>query len=319
MKERPENTLSFCFDLQQVQVLPKLPIQEAIYARQLAYFFCITDLDSVDPVFYSWTENQTSRGAIQISSASTDFLSKLDILPETRSVRLFCDGCPGQNKNSHIVHVIMTWMPQKAPKNVENVSITFPVRGHSFLPADRVFGRIEKKIRLQSTIKSPEEYWEIYREYGEVRVLGNDWEIFDIKAAQSVLHKLENISESKRILFKRGLKNNVMVKSEMYFRNEDTSKLYKAYLKRGKNLHTLELPQIPIGQPISNEKKTDLEKLLVSYGGPEWFHDNAFRWLQPIITAKPQTGAEDEEEGGRGCDCLVDDIGNRILVFDFFL
>lgn len=144
-----------------------------------------------------------------------------------------------------------------------------------------------------------------------MRVLKNDWEIFDIKAALSVLQILENISESKRILFKRGSKDNMLVKSEMYFCNEDLSKPYKTYLKRGKNLQNLKLPQLPIGQPISEEKKTDLEKLLVSYGGPEWFHDEGFRWLQPIVTAEPQIAIEDDEEGGE-CDCLVDDVRNRI-------
>ena len=33
MKESHEDSVSFCFDLQQVQVLPKIPIQEAYYAR----------------------------------------------------------------------------------------------------------------------------------------------------------------------------------------------------------------------------------------------------------------------------------------------
>ncbi|KAK4872958.1 hypothetical protein RN001_014987 [Aquatica leii] len=38
MNETPANGLTFCFDLQQVQVLPKMPIQETFYAQQVALY-----------------------------------------------------------------------------------------------------------------------------------------------------------------------------------------------------------------------------------------------------------------------------------------
>lgn len=37
MKETVPNSISFCFDLQQIQPLPKCPIQEAFYARKLNF------------------------------------------------------------------------------------------------------------------------------------------------------------------------------------------------------------------------------------------------------------------------------------------
>lgn len=38
MHESSSSSVTSCFDMQQVQVLPKLPIQEAFYARQVAYY-----------------------------------------------------------------------------------------------------------------------------------------------------------------------------------------------------------------------------------------------------------------------------------------
>lgn len=50
----------------------------------------------------------------------------------------------------------------------------FPVRGHSFLLADRVFGRAEKVLRKKAVITNNEEYYECYQAIGTVTVLGKD-------------------------------------------------------------------------------------------------------------------------------------------------
>ncbi|KAK9675107.1 hypothetical protein QE152_g40632, partial [Popillia japonica] len=69
-----------------------------------------------------------------------------------------------------------------APVTLQQITLTFPVRGHSFLPTDRVFGRIEKKLRKIGVILNAEEYIEIYKEVGTVKKLGIDWTIKDFKA-----------------------------------------------------------------------------------------------------------------------------------------
>lgn len=55
------DAISFCFDLQKMQQLPKTPIQEAFYSRQLAlYVFRCCEMNSKNPVFYTWCEDQAS-------------------------------------------------------------------------------------------------------------------------------------------------------------------------------------------------------------------------------------------------------------------
>ena len=50
----------------------------------------------------------------------------------------------------------------------------YPVRGHSYMPPDRIFGRIEKTYRKKEEILSPNEYYEILKEHGTLKVLNKD-------------------------------------------------------------------------------------------------------------------------------------------------
>ncbi|KAG8287781.1 hypothetical protein J6590_030344 [Homalodisca vitripennis] len=70
MRENRDEEVTFCFDLQQVQPLPKTPIQEAFYKRQLSFYcLCVVGSDARDPVFYTWTEELAGRGAIEKGKA----------------------------------------------------------------------------------------------------------------------------------------------------------------------------------------------------------------------------------------------------------
>lgn len=103
-KSCPPNSVSHCFDLQQQQPLPKTPIQEAFYSRQISlYNFCIAPVtqEKRKPLLYVWTEDVAGRGATEIGSAIYDFL--LNEFPENSNtlcnlIHFFCDGCRGQNK-----------------------------------------------------------------------------------------------------------------------------------------------------------------------------------------------------------------------------
>lgn len=61
------------------------------------------------------------------------------------TIRLVSDGCSGQNKNTTMLGMCTQWLSEKAPQNAK-IKLVFPVPEHSFLPSDRVFGNIEKKI-----------------------------------------------------------------------------------------------------------------------------------------------------------------------------
>ncbi|KAK9685928.1 Transposase IS4 [Popillia japonica] len=123
---------------------------------------CITEnTDIKNPVFYTWLETEAKRGAAEVCSALRHFLETANFTATTKKLRLFADGCSGQNKNCHVMHMLMLWLNKDAPKMIQSIEVIFPVRGHSYLPADRVFGRAEKLIRAHSTIKTHCVYTEL--------------------------------------------------------------------------------------------------------------------------------------------------------------
>lgn len=71
------DVMTLCFDLQQVQPLPKLSIGEAFYKRQITlYAFCVTDPGLKNPLLYTWLESEAHRGAEEIASAVTHSLNQ---------------------------------------------------------------------------------------------------------------------------------------------------------------------------------------------------------------------------------------------------
>nr|CAH7763101.1 unnamed protein product [Callosobruchus chinensis] len=309
MKEEVQHSQVFCFDLQQVQDLPKLPIGDAYYLRQLSFYnFCVTDYETQKPIFYTWNETQAGRGANEVASALTNFLS-CNVLPDCKVLRLFADGCAGQNKNSYVMYSLAVWLSNAAPTSVEEIRVTFPVRGHSFMPADRVFGRLEKRLRTIEVILNEQEYWSIFSEFGTVKVLGQDWSIEDYKGLDKDLKKLVGIKDMKRIIFKKDKNGLVKIKMEPNYRNDDTSKKFEAITKKGKKLTTIRLNRKELKNQIKKDKINNLKTLLSLYD-VNWQLDEKLSFFKEVLendisqTTVLQPELQDEE-----CDCNEDDGG----------
>lgn len=321
MKESKDNDITFCFDMQQVQSLPRTPVQQAFYARQLSlYNICITDVDTRKPEFFMWSEEQAGRGSTEVGSALLSFLSAYQFEEHITHIRLFCDGCTGQNKNNHILHSLMYYLA-KTEGNIQTISITFPVRGHSFLPADRVFGRVERLLKKKPTMVSKEEYFEEYKKVGTVRILGSDWRLQDLKSLggkDGFLKPLAMISEKKRIFLSKNIssKGNVLVKVKAndFFRFEDESLKQLTLLKKGMNWATIlkaPLGEVPLVHPITGAKKKDVDGLLKVLFGEEWTKDQTLSWYNDIIHGESTPTIEDEIDQPT-CDCLEDDCALHI-------
>ncbi|KAK4882722.1 hypothetical protein RN001_006041 [Aquatica leii] len=293
-KEKPNNSITFCFDLQQVQPLPRTPIGDAFYSHQITWYaFCCVSMSSRHPTFYVWTEDLAGRGATQIGSALLQHLKNLNY-KDINLIRLFCDGCGEQNKNSHIIHTLMYWLKNKAPENVVEIIITFPVRGHSFLPADRSFGRVEKILNKNPVITCKEKYVEIYSEVGSIKSLGTDWQMYDIKELEKVYKKIKGISECKRI----GLKK---------FMN-----------KKMKLLLNMQLSRLPLGNSIPDKKKLSLSHLMKQHFGEEWQCRQNLLWYKNLLVGVEKTtenGLENnntQEVADGICDCLHEEAAIHI-------
>lgn len=306
MKEERDNEVTYCFDLQQVQNLPKIPIQETFYSLQLAYYcFCVVDVHAKTPNFYVWTENASGRGSNEIGSALLHFLRNSEFDEAITKIRLFCDGCGGQNKNSHIMHMLMYWLHKESRKHIKEIEIIFPVRGHSYLPADRVFGRIEKELRRHDRIILPSDYTDIYKNFGKVFELGKDWMVYDLKSLLTVFNKYEGISEQKIINLKkvtnRGRNHEVTIVSQVFYRNVDPSKKPKTLLKRGRSLANISLGPIMEKHKISADKGKAVNNLLVAAFGENWRLEEGLGWYFEVLISdfqipEEKTGMQDEQD-----------------------
>lgn len=324
MKTEVPDSKTLCFDLQQIQPLPKSPIQEAYYSRQIGlYCLCIVGIDGKNPSFYLWTEDQAGKGSIEVSSALLQHLESLELPNNITTIRLFCDGCGAQNKNNFVLHTLMHFL-LKTKSKVETIQITFPVRGHSFLPADRVFGQVEKLLRKQPTIIHKANYIDVYKSVGVVKMVGEDWKIYDTKSLsskeQGCFKRLVGISDCKRIAIKKEVinrKKRLRVKALLNFVFESEAEPWQSLQKKGwttKRCSTVELEELPIIHNISSAKKKDVDKLLQNIFGEDWKSDNGLEWYLRIVSNQAHANEDDGENNipDEECICLDDDTGLHV-------
>jgi hypothetical protein len=281
LKEPDNETLVLSFDMQKNQTLPKVPDQAAYYSRQL-YFHNLTVVQgnsksklTKDNVFcYCWTEDSFGKDSNLVSSVIYDRLIKTD-LSNFKKIKLFCDGCGGQNKNSILLAMCSRFMID-APQNIESIEIVFPVRGHSFLPPDRVFGLIEKEVKRCEVIENPQKYKDIIGDYGRVIMLGEDCKVYDWRnETRKCIKPTANwpfpISKVKRVIITKSKnKNQSLIRGEISYQSDLLTACYLT--KKGKTIKQMN-PDIITSNNIANisrPKLKDVEKLLTTHFGQNW-------------------------------------------------
>lgn len=229
LKQREPGVKTFAGDCQQNQAMPKIPDQASYFSRQLNYYnFTMAESvgkDEMDHFGYTWTEDQAKKGSNQIASAMCHRLMNTNY-DDIHTVRLFADGCGGQNKNVQVLCMACWWLVNKAPKSVDTVQLVYPVTGHSYLPPDRVFGRIEKLIRQEEEILSPSDYKKIVSKHATVLEMERDWKVRNWKKYTTERFKTAaalpfKITESKIFEIKKSELKTATIKAEANYRNAD--------------------------------------------------------------------------------------------------
>lgn len=328
LKEENPNILTLCFDCQKNMAVPKLFDQAAYFSRQISFYnFGIVQVSSKSPLtkenvfLYTWGEYDRPKGSNEIASAVYHRLCLTNIPENVECIRLFADGCGGQNKNTILMTMCSYWLETKSPPNVKKIEIIFPVVGHSFIPPDRVFARIEKTVKTKESIVSPAEYIEIFKQFGTVCKLGaENCTVLDFKRETNTYCKLPGswhfkFNPTKRFVLSKS-KNGVEIRGEVsYVSNMNTS---KSVYKRGKNIVNMTPEQLPNGVPMKSAKTDDVKNLLYKHFGPDWREMDRLSFLNDIIPIntkdkKRSTVDENEEPTDDECDCEYhDDIETRV-------
>lgn len=151
------NIVALCFDYMQNLCLPKIPVQEMFYWRQLSVsVFCIHDIITGKSTIFLYHEGQAKKGPDEVCSF-LDYYIKNNISSSVDELHLYSDNYGGQNKN-HILSRMLFALTDigKFKKIIQN----FPVRGHSFLPCDRDFALINRYMKKRNRIYTPHQFTE---------------------------------------------------------------------------------------------------------------------------------------------------------------
>lgn len=296
LREKHSEILTLSFDCQKNLANPKIPDQEAYYRRQLYLFnFSIVvgssqcKMSRENCFSYVWTEGTYPKGSNEVASCVFHCLQNLD-LSGIKKIRLFADGCGGQNKNKTMIAMLQRWLLQ-SPKNVEEVELIFPIRGHSFIPPDRLFGLCEKEFKKQEVIENPQGYINIIEKYATIRRPGIDLPIFDWK--QEATDHLKPIPQwhfkfkpSKRYHFKRSTNSRqmILVQGEEFYYHSCGN--FKSLMKGKKNVLVIN-PSVIVkdNTPVNNKKVSDVKRLLALHFGSDWQSNPSLKFYVDFFTS----------------------------------
>ena len=127
-------------------MIPQTNVGPHYYYRKLNVFnFCIIEMQTGIPYFYTWTEADGGKGSSEIYSCIYKWLQQHLLNKNDRAMRLriIADNCGGQNKNNNLVLALLRLVHLELFHRIE---LAFLVPGHSYMDCDRKFGQISRKL-----------------------------------------------------------------------------------------------------------------------------------------------------------------------------
>lgn len=248
-KKKDSAITAIAFDYMQNVHLPEVPVQDLFYAVQLnVNVFCIHDIGSGKAFYYIYHEGEANKGPDEVCSFLLDYINNV-ANPESKELRLFCDNCPGQNKNHPLIKMCMALAETK---RFDKVLQYYPFRGHSFLPCDRDFGVIKRKLKKFDRIFLLHQYTEIIirasagRNFTVKEV--STQEILNFKDWWPTYYKKSICSlESKSA--KKTKKENFMISNYHYFEHDSKT---PGIVKASALINSFMVDTFPLKKPKNN-------------------------------------------------------------------
>lgn len=217
----------------------------------------------------------------------------------------------------------LKWLSE-APQHIKKVEIIFPVVGHSFLPADRVFGRIEKEFCKRDTILEPSGYSDIIKEYSSLISVGQECPVKDWKdAAKKVLKTVSTwhapFMKCKRFILKRSKlrAGNVLVKGEVHY-VADTG-AYRSVCKNGKFTNMINPQDMLLGSgTLKATKIKDVNKLLNTHFDANWRSYEVLSFYDKLIPNTVQVDNVENEDENNDVD-LETTCQEQIILNDLMI
>uniref|UniRef100_A0A1B6L2H9 DUF7869 domain-containing protein n=3 Tax=Cicadellinae TaxID=33370 RepID=A0A1B6L2H9_9HEMI len=227
-----KHVLSLAFDYMKTISIPKLPVQELYYMRQISVnVFGIHNLKDNKTTIFLYHEGVAKKSPNEVCSFLNEYLKSVS--DQYTELRLFSDNCSGQNKNQALSRLCLYLTDSGRFRKVTQY---FPLRGHSFLPCDRDFGIISKALKKNDRIFTVHEITQIILQCSSrfdkftVHEVSSDV-VFDFKKWQGIFYKKSCVSqETKGKQTKKEDKVSFQISSLFMFEyNSDSKGCIKAY------------------------------------------------------------------------------------------
>lgn len=284
--------------------LPTIPVQELYYMRQLTVnTFGIHDLRNEKMVCYPYNEFDGHKGPNEVCTFLLDYIKKY-VGDEVTSLFLFADNCGGQNKNHTLLRLAMALVELNL---FEEVTITFPVRGHSYMPCDRDFGLIKRKMKTQERMYTLQQYESVIKRSSNIpdkfRLEKVQVEnIIDFKGWWGQFYKKQCLSSDPslpkmKFLISQYCYFNVNKNAcgEVTCKNFINDQCHQTFILRKNTKEKLTLPITPAytGKlPILSSKMSDIKKIVKFI--PE-DHLDFWEEVQKLPTRNEKSEQDDEE------------------------
>ena len=142
-KQNEPHVLEIAFDYMQNIPLPMIPVQETYYLKHLSVnFFSIHDVKCNKGHVYVYHEDTARKSPDEVCSFVYNYL--MSAPPQFTEVHVYSDNCGGQNKNHALNRVFLALTDTGRFDRIEQY---YPIRGHWYLPCDRDFAVIKRKLK----------------------------------------------------------------------------------------------------------------------------------------------------------------------------
>lgn len=181
--------------------------------------------------------------------------------------------------------------------------------GHSFLPSDRVFGRIEKKtLKMDS-----QQYLDVFSRFGIVRKVTEEVPVNDWKLSTSSVLKLPGqlhfkFAPCKRFVIRKSNTELISVQEEEHYRSN--LGVSRAILRRGTLLAQIK----PYTVNIRQEKLKDVGNLLDKHFGENWGELETFAFYKGALESDNYDTLLEQEE----LNIFEENLELSVLVFFSF-
>ena len=143
MAQQDPTTLAVAFDFQKELPLPNKTTSNVFYRSQLSvHSFNIHELAGDNAYIYVYNETVARRRSDDVASLLLIFFN--NFVPDTvKHLHLFCDGCPGQNKNWTLIRFLFSQV--HFSKRFDSIKLFFPIRRRSYMECDPDLSMVNKR------------------------------------------------------------------------------------------------------------------------------------------------------------------------------